>query len=116
MRMVFAASLVAVLGMLSACADTGGGYSSGYSSSYYDPWYYRGGYYYDDIHVPVYPNHRPGHRPGGIDPVRPSHPIALPDRPTVNPRPSIPTRARPSASSFSRGMSRGGGRGRGGRR
>lgn len=110
------------VGVLGGCADTGGGYDSGYDSGYYvghrDPWYHHGGYYYDDIYVPDYPDRDPGGLPDRPDarPVRPAHPIARPDRPTARPLPSIPTRARPmgySSGGFSRGsFSRGGGRGR----
>ena len=116
MRNFLALGLLAVLSALCGCADMG--YISGYSSGYYDPWYYHGRYDYDDIYVPVYPDNNPGNRPDRPDgrPLRPSHPIAMPDGPSVSPRPSIPTRARPMGSSFSGGMSRGlGMRGGGGR-
>lgn len=107
MRIVAALSLLLVSAILCACSGSGGGYRSG--SSYYDPWYYRGQYYYDGIYVPVYPDNNPGNRPDAGTP-RPSHPIARPDRPSVSPRPSIPSRARPMSMPMSRGF--GGGRGR----
>jgi hypothetical protein len=111
-------------GLVSSCADLGGGYSTGYSTGYQDPFYYNGRYYYEDIYVPSYPGDIPD-RPDRVDrpnrpdyqPVRPSQPIARPDRPTARPLPSIPTRARPmGGSSYYGGLSRGGGMGGGGLR
>jgi hypothetical protein len=112
-RHLLALSLVGLI--VSSCSGTGGSYSSTYYSGYHDPWYYRGGYYYGDIYVPRYPDRNPADRPDAR-PVRPTHPIARPERPRAGQLPSIPTRARPPRSSFSGGFSRGGLRGGGRRR
>jgi len=98
---------IIVVGVLGGCADTGGGYDPGSYVSHRDPWYHHGGYYYDEIYVPDYPDRNPGDRPDPPDSgVRPTHPIARPERPSD--RPSIPSRTRPMGSSFG-GFSRGGG-------
>ena len=104
---------------LGGCADTGGG--SGDYSEYYvghrDPWYHHGGYYYDDVYVPVYPDRDPDDLRDRLESrPRPTHPIARPEQPTARPMPSIPTRARPmgySSGGFSRGGGMRGGVGRG---
>ena len=117
MRPLRSSLLTLLVGVLGGCAGTGGGYDPGYDSYYVghrDPWYHHGGYYYDDIYIPDYPDRDPDDWPDrGDSRPRPAHPIARPERPHASPRPSIPNRARPMGGGLSRGgFSRGGGRGR----
>jgi hypothetical protein len=117
--------LLLLFAMLHGCDSSGGGYNSGYATppGYYD-WYHYGGYSYDGVYVPAYPDYNPDNLPDRGDRPRPEHPIVKPDQPMARPTPTLPTRARPTSRSsfsgggFSRGGMRGGGMrgGRGGRR